>query len=37
MLEAGCTCYFLQNNTPVCCGTSETCRTQQTKQTQKVK
>jgi hypothetical protein len=36
-LEAGCTCYFLQNNTPVCCGMSETHRTQQTKQPTKSK
>ncbi|MBY0526507.1 MAG: hypothetical protein K2R98_24140 [Gemmataceae bacterium] len=25
-LEAGCTCCFLVNNTPVCCGYSETCK-----------
>ncbi len=27
MLEAGCTCCFLINHTPVCCGTCETSRT----------
>ena len=27
MLEGGCNCCFLINNTPVCCGTSETSRT----------
>jgi hypothetical protein len=26
-LEAGCTCCLMCNNTPVCCGYSETCKT----------
>jgi hypothetical protein len=27
MLEAGCTCCYLMNNTPVCCGYSESSKT----------
>jgi hypothetical protein len=27
MTEAGCTCCFLINNTPVCCGTCDTAKT----------
>ena len=27
MMEAGCTCCFLINNTPVCCGSGETAKT----------
>lgn len=37
MLEAGCTCCFLVNNTPVCCGCSETCKTGSTPTTGKSK
>ena len=29
-LDAGCTCYFMQNNTPVCCGCNEHSRSGQT-------
>jgi hypothetical protein len=27
MMEAGCTCCFMMNNTPVCCGTCEPMKT----------
>jgi len=27
MMDAGCTCCFTINNTPVCCGVSEACKT----------
>ena len=27
MMKAGCTCCVMMNNTPVCCGTSETTKT----------
>ena len=36
-LDAGCNCYFLQNNTPVCCGCSESHRVQQGKQPARTK
>ena len=34
MLNAGCQCCFYVNNTPVCCGWSETCSSKTTQTTQ---